>query len=133
MTRRVHFLLVTAVFTSALAACRGPLLGIVTETYVNQNDSTQILELTTKDTLKGFIAGMSPNPQGRCTLLQGQKVSTGTYAKVQDSYIVKLNDNRELKIALQKDSTLRDEAGNIWRQQSRSRSFRPPEDDLASR
>lgn len=115
------------------AACHGPLLGIVTETYVNQNDAKQTLELTTKETLKGFIAGRSPNPQGIYTLLGEQKVATGTYIQVENTYTLKSNDSQELKITLQQDSSLRDETGNIWRLQSRSRSFRPPDETVASR
>jgi hypothetical protein len=73
MTKRVPFLLPMVLFIVTFAACHGPLLGTVTETYVNQNNVKQTLELTTKETVKGFVAGRSPNPQGSYTLLNDQK------------------------------------------------------------
>src|SRR3989442_2686859 len=103
MRQRIKLVLV-AMFTMTFAACHGPLLGIATETYVNQNDAKQILELTTKETVKGFITGRSPNPQGTYTLLNEQKVTTGRYTQVENTYILKSNENQEFKIALQQDS-----------------------------
>jgi hypothetical protein len=132
MTKRVP-LLPIVLFMVTFAACRGPLLGIVTQTYVNQNDVKQTLELTTKETVKGFVAGRSPNPQGSYTLLNDQKVSTGKYTRAGNTYILKSDETGELKVVLQADSSLRDETANIWRLESRSRSFRPPDQDLASR
>src|SRR5215831_15266116 len=134
MTKRVPLLLPMALFIVTFAACRGPLLGTVTETYVNQNDVKQTLELTTKETVKGFVAGRSPNPQGGYTLLNDQKVSSGTYTRDGNTYVLKSNETEELRVVLQADSSLRDKIGNIWRMESRSRSFRPPDqDNLASR
>jgi hypothetical protein len=49
-----------------------------------------------------------------------------------NTYVLKSNETEELKVVLQADSSLRDESGNIWRLESRSRSFRPPDQDLAS-
>ena len=134
MTKRVHFLLVTVVFTMSLAACGGNLLGIVTETYVNQNDASQTLELTTKETVKGFIAGRSPNPQGSYILSNDHEVTSGNYARSGNTYILKSEDE-ELELALQRDSTLRDSVGNVWRLESRSRyrSFRPSGEPVAYR
>ena len=125
MTKRVRLLLLMAMVTMVFAACNRPLLGIVTETYVSQNDAKKSLELTTKETMKGFIAGRSPNPDGGYILVDEQKVSSGRYTRVKNTYILKLDDNQEFKIALQDDSSLRDETGAIWRLQNRSRSFRP--------
>ena len=133
MTKRVPFLLAMVLFMVTFAACRGPMLGTVTERYVNQNDVKQTLELTTKETVKGLVAGRSPNPQGSYTLLNDQKVSSGRYTRAGDTYILKSNEAEELKVVLQADSSLRDDSGNIWRLDSRSRSFRPPDQDLASR
>jgi hypothetical protein len=132
MTKRVPFLLPMVLFIVTFAACHGPLLGIVTETYVNQNNVKQTLELTTKETVKGFVAGRSPNLQGSYTLLNDQKVSSGRYTRDGNTYVLKSNETEELKVVLQADSSLRDESGNIWRLESRSRSFRPPDQDLAS-
>src|SRR5215470_4940295 len=133
MTKRAPFLLAIVLFMVTFAACRGPMLGTVTETYVNQNDVKQTLELTTKETVKGFVAGRSPNPQGGYTLLNDQKVSSGRYTRSGNTYVLKSNETEELTLVLQADSSLRDESGNIWRLESRSRSFRPPDEDLASR
>jgi hypothetical protein len=127
MTRRVQLFVLTAMLATVLAACNRPLLGIVTETYVSQNDARRSLELMTKETLKGFIGGRSPNPAGSYTLLDEQKVTSGEYARVEGTYILKLNENHEFKIAVQQDGSLRDESGGVWRHQSRSRSFRPPD------
>ena len=132
MAKRVAFLLPMILFMVAFAACRGPLLGTVTETYVNQNDVKQTLELTTKETVKGFFAGRSPNPQGRYTLLNDQKVSSGIYARAGNTFILKSKETGELKVVLQPDFSLRDEGGNLWRLESRSRTFRPPDEDFAS-
>jgi hypothetical protein len=125
MTKRIRLLLLMAMVTMVFAACNRPLLGIVTETYVSQNDAAKSLELTTKETLKGFIGGRSPNRQGAYTLLDDHKATTGQYSRVENTFILKLNDNQEFKIALQQDSSLRDETGTVWRLESRSRSFRP--------
>jgi len=133
MRKRVPFLLAIVLFMVTFAACRGPMLGTVTETYVNQNDVKQTLELTTKETVKGFVAGRSPNPQGGYTLLNDQKVSSGRYTRSGNTYVLKSNETEELKLLLQADSSLRDESGNIWRLGSRSRSFRPTDEKLASR
>jgi len=133
MTKRVPFLLAIVLFMVTFAACRGPMLGTVTETYVNQNDVKQTLELTTKETVKGFVAGRSPNPQGGYTLLNDQKASSGRYTRSGNTYVLKSNETEELKLVLQADSSLRDESGNIWRLESRSRSFRPVDEKLASR
>ena len=72
-----------------------------------------------------FIAGRSPNPQGAYTLFNDQKVTGGKYTQIENTYVLKSDDNRELKIERQPDSSLRDESGNIWRLQSRSRRLRP--------
>src|SRR5215813_6837196 len=133
MTKRVPFLLAIVLFMVTLAACRGPMLGTITETYVNQNDVKQTLELTTKETVKGFVAGRSPNPQGGYTLLNDQKASSGRYTRSGSTYVLKSNETEDLKLVLQADSSLRDENGNIWRLESRSRSFRPADEKLASR
>jgi len=133
MTKRAPFLLAIVLFMVTFAACRGPMLGTVTETYVNQNDVKQTLELTTKETVKGFVAGRSPNPQGGYTLLNDQKVSSGRYTRSGNTYVLKSNETEELKLLLQADSSLRDESGNVWRRESRSRTFRPPDEDSASR
>jgi hypothetical protein len=133
MTKRVQFSMVVAVLAITLAACnKGPLLGLVTETYVNQNNARQTLELTTKETLKGFIGGRSPNP-GIYTLSDEQKVTMGAFTREANTYVFKSQENRESKIALQQDGSLLDESGNTWRLQERSRSFRPPEKVLAQR
>jgi hypothetical protein len=133
MTKRVQFLLAIAVITMTVAAChKGPLLGFSTDTYVNQNDARQTLEFHEKETVKGFISGRSPNPFGWWTLFNGQKGAAGGYTRVENTFILKSNENQEFKLALQPDGSLRDQSGNIWQHQSRSHSFRTP-DDLASR
>jgi hypothetical protein len=43
---------------------------------------------------------------------------------VNDDYVLKSNENQEFKIALQRDSSLRDENGSIWKLQMRSHRFR---------
>src|SRR5262245_59903313 len=133
MRKRSQFLLAMAVFTISVAACRGPLIGIVTETYVNQGDVRQALELTAKETVKGLMAGRSPNPAGIYTLLNEQGVTTGEYTRIENMYVLQSNENHEFKFALQQDSSLRDENGNVWRLQSRSRSFRGLDDTSAPR
>src|SRR5216117_1954342 len=133
MTRHVQFLLAVAGLTMILAACNRPMLGFVTETYVNQDNANQTLELRTKETVKGFIAGRSSNPFGGYTLSSEQKTTAGEYTRDGDTYVLKSKDNQEFRMTLQKDWSLQDESGKIWRFQSRSRRFHPPDDAIASR
>ncbi len=135
MTKSVPFSLLVATLALTLAACKGgpgPLLGLLTERYVNQTNAGQTLELTTQQTLKGLIAGKSP--EGIFTFADEQRVTMGGFTRKDDTFVLKFSsEHQELKIALQKDGSLRDEAGNTWRLQERSRSFRPPEKVLVQR
>ncbi len=133
MTKCAQVFLASVTLTLTCVACNRPLLGTVAETYVNQNDPGQTLELVTKETLKGFIHGRSPNPAGRYTLLTAQRVTVGEYTRARNTLTFKSKENQEFKATLQEDSSLRDEAGNIWQFQGRSRSFRSPDEDVASR
>src|SRR5262245_5355254 len=103
MTKQVGFWLLVALFAMTFAACHGPMLGVVTEVYVNQSDREQTLEITAKETLKGFVHGRSANPVGSFILFREQKALTGKYSRVNDTYVLSADD-REFKLTLQKDS-----------------------------
>ena len=122
MTRRVQFLFAMAVGALVLSACHG--LGTVSEAYVNQNDAKQTLELTARETVKGFIGG-SQNVGGSFTLFTDNKIISGKYRKVEGTYLLKSTENQEFKITIQADSSLRDQDGRVWKFASRSHSFRP--------
>ena len=131
MRKRIQLLSIAAAFMAILSGCHGPLLGRITETYVNQKDASQTLELSAKDTVKGFIHGKTGGP-GTYTLLSGPKVIQGKYNREQNTYFFKLDDNKVMKITLQADYTLRDESGDTWKFQSRSRTFRAVAKDVGA-
>ena len=132
MTRRVSLSLVAGLALIALAGCNKAMLGFVTETYASQNQPGQTLELQSQETLKGFVHGVR-NPAGNYTLFNGQKGSTGKFQRTKNTYTLIPNDAlladhpEQLKLAFQKDDSLIDDAGNVWRLQSRSHAFRPPD------
>lgn len=99
--------------------------GTLTETYTNQKGSSQTLELTAdKATVKSLVAGSIDPPQGNYVLWDDQKVTARKYRKVEDTYVLVSDENKEWKVSLQPDSSLRDQNGQVWRLQTRSRSFR---------
>ena len=126
MTKRVGFVVLGAVLLLSLSACGKPVLGFVTDTYVNQTDSSQLLEITNKESLKEFMGGRLPIQHGWFTVFSPQGGFNGEYTLTDKIYVLKAKD-RELKVVVQKDETLRDENGNNWQHQSRSRYFRPPD------
>jgi hypothetical protein len=131
MAIRLRLFLVASVLMVSLNACNKPMLGFTADTYVNQKDPAQVLELNSKETLKGFVAGQSVNPTGWFVLWNQAKTSHGDYTVVKGTYTLKSAD-REFKAMLQKDGSLLDENGATWVHQTRSRSFRAP-DDVASK
>ena len=125
MRSRVQLLSVTAVFIMVLTACHG--IGAITETYVNQKDPKQGLELTGRGTVKSLIAGASvAAPQGSYTLWNDQKITAGGYTKVEDTYVLTLGGSKEWKLKIEPDSSLHDENGDVWRAETRSHTLRPP-------
>jgi hypothetical protein len=132
MSIRLRFFLLASVFLMTLSACKKPMLGFLADTYVNQKDPAQILEVDSKQTLKGFMGGQSVSPIGWFVLWNQEKTTHGEYTLVKDTYTLKSAD-REFKVVLQKDGSLLDENGVTWVHQTRSRSFRPPDDAVASK
>jgi hypothetical protein len=121
MRKRVQLLFIAAVFVALLAGC-----GRASDTYVNQKDSTQTLELTTDKgvPLREVAHGVFNSPQGEFILNRDGKLASGRYSKVDDGYVLKLDGSKEWKMKVQPDSSLRDEDGNIWQHQSHSRQLR---------
>ena len=138
MTRRVSLLLVAGLTLIAFAGCNKPVLGFVTETYVSQNQPGQTLEFQSQETLKGFVHGV-PSPVGNYTLFNAQKGSAGKFRRTKTTFILTPTDAlltdhpEEIKLAFQKDDSLIDEAGNIWRLQNRSHGFRTQDEPPATR
>ena len=133
MRKQVQAALMTLAVMAIVSGCHGA--GRISETYVNQKDTSQVLELTTKQTVKGMIGGGLVSPQGSYILQAAQKVTSGEYSRVNSgqhpagaeplAYVLKLDDNSELKLWLLAGATsLRDDAGNIWKLQSRSHDWR---------
>ena len=127
MRKRLQFLSVTVLFMTINSGCHGVGTPALTETYINQKDSSQTLELTSKKTLKALIGGVfGKEPvalNGDYILAKDGKVIGGKYKRAENTLI--LNDgSKEWKVVLQADSSLRDDTGGIWQLQSRSQSFR---------
>jgi hypothetical protein len=119
MRKRVQLLFIAAVFVALLAGC-----GRASDTYVNQKDSTQTLELTTDKgvPLREIAHGVFDSPRGEFILNRDGKLASGRYTKVEDAYVLKLDESKEWKMKVQPDLSLRDEDGNVWQHQTHSRS-----------
>ena len=138
MRNRVQCLVMVFVVMTAVSGCNKLGVGMVTETYVNQKDSSQLLELTSKETAKGMIGGRLVTPEGRYTLQTGEKTVAGKYirrtwpgdVKHPDgteaiAYVLNLDSDKELKLWLMAGKpALRDDASGVWKLQSRSHQFR---------
>ena len=132
MRKRIQFLSMAVLSVAILSGCKDALLGTTTETYINQKDASQTLELSSKDTMKTLWHG--GGPVGSYLLVSGDKVTEGKYAQVENTYVLKFLDksydrdgSKEMKLTLQPDSSLRDENGNTWQFRERTRAFRPAE------
>src|SRR5437762_1329135 len=91
-----------AVLVTMLSGC-----GSMTETYINQKDTSQTLELTHGKTLRAlFKQGSLDSPQGLYILTNDQKVTSGTYSRGKDNYVLVLDGNKEFRIKVQSDSAL---------------------------
>ena len=102
------------IFLVTMTGCNS---GTFTETYVNEKDANQTLELTTNQAV-----GDAPN--GRYRLTDGQ-TSTGDYTKTGSRYVLHLSPGgKEFAFAVQSESSLRDQGGNIWQLQTRSHTLR---------
>jgi hypothetical protein len=134
MRKDVKTLLGTLAITAVVYGCHGA--GMITEAYVNQKDASQVLELRTKETVKGMIGGRLVSPEGGFTLRTDQKLTAGQYRKVDSqqhpdgaepyAYVLNLDGNSEMKLwRLSGDASLRDDAGNIWKLERRSHEWRP--------
>ena len=121
MRKGVQLLSMAAASVAVLAGC-----GRVSDLYTNQKDVRQSLEITTdkKIPLKALVRGSFEAPRGEFILQSDEKSSTGRYTRVNNTYIFQLDGNKQWKVELQPDSSLRDENGAIWQHQTHSRSFR---------
>jgi hypothetical protein len=127
---QVSFLTLVGV---VLWGCHGA--GRITETYVNQKDSSQVLELSTKETVKGMIGGHLVSPRGSFVLQSPQNVKSGDYYRVDSeqaptgaephAFALKLDDNSEMKLwQLAGNTGLRDDNGTVWKLQNRRHDWR---------
>jgi hypothetical protein len=115
-------LLALGLFPLMLTGCHG--FGAISARYVNDSDPQQTLELTTRQTVKGLFGGGLAAPTGSFVLSAGEKLTSGNYKRDRNTYVLSLEGNREWKVNIQPDSTLRDENGMTWRLQSQSRQLR---------
>jgi len=123
MGKRVQLLISAAALAGLLAGC-----GRAVDTYTNEKDATQTLELATDKgaPMREIAKGAFTAPMGEFVLQRGQQISTGRYSKVDNAYILFLDNtgSKKLKVEVQPDSSLRDDQGGIWKHQTHSRMLR---------
>src|SRR5262249_24202666 len=135
MRKPVQVSLLALVGSVILWGCHGA--GRITETYVNEKDSSQVLELSTKETIKGMIAIGSHLvfPEGSFVLQNAQNVKSGKYYVVNSedapagaephAFALKLDDSSEMKLwQLAGNAGLRDDNGTVWKLQNRKHDLR---------
>ena len=116
MTRKGYSLAGALVLLSLmLSACHG---GLQTQTFVNDANPTQQLELSQNPSLKArLINTVHGGPErGKYTLKSDQGGTVGTYVLAEGTLTIRPPDGAKAWTAtIQKDSSLRDEKGNLWR------------------
>ena len=122
MKRGIQLASIAGVLLIVMSGCHG--IGTVSETYVNEKDAKQSLELTGRGSVKLLIAGSVPAPQGRYTLWNNEKATSGSYSRIEDAYILNISGGAERKLKIQPDSSLRDENGILWQVKTRSHTLR---------
>ncbi len=123
MGKRVQLTFITVALAGMLAGC-----GRGIDTYINQKDAAQTLELTTDKgaPLREIAKGSFESPMGEFILQRDQQIATGRYSKVDNTYILFLDKdgNRKFRVEMQPDSSLRDENGVVWEHRTHSRMLR---------
>ena len=126
--KRALVLVMLSAGITPLTACHGG-IGTITETYVNQTNTRQVLEFSTKETVKGFIGRELINTDGHYVFHQGQSVIEGTYSRPDEHgeprpFIINVGANAELRLWEINRGSLRDESGTVWKLQTRSHKLR---------
>jgi hypothetical protein len=105
----------------AVSAAGCQKIGTVSQIYVNEQDQ-QKLELTMKQTIKGWIRGGHGAATGSFILSKGEKITSGNYRRDPRAYVLTL-DGREWTLRIDRDG-LRDESGGVWRLETLTHQLR---------
>src|SRR5262245_2654887 len=122
MKRGIQLASIAGLLLIVMSGCHG--IGTVSETYVNEKDARQSLELTGPGSVKLLIASSVPAPEGRYTLWNDEKATSGSYSRFKDAYILNISGGAERTLKIQPDSSLRDENGVLWQVKTHSRTLR---------